>query len=65
MRLTKNEALARLAAYDHGALCMVHAERGVDAVPVVYAVDDDGCGYEPNCAGSKTGARERQHSPAN
>ncbi len=42
MRLTKNEALARLAAYDHGALCMVHAERGVDAVPVVYAVDDDG-----------------------
>jgi PPOX class probable F420-dependent enzyme len=42
MRLTKTEALARLAAHDHGALCTVHAERGVDAIPVVYAMDEDG-----------------------
>lgn len=41
MRLDADEALARLAAHDHGILCTVHAERGVDAVPVVYAVDDD------------------------
>ena len=40
MRLAEDEALARLAAHDHGVLCTVHAERGVDAVPVVYAVDD-------------------------
>jgi PPOX class probable F420-dependent enzyme len=42
MRLAEDEARARLAAHDHAILCTVHAERGVDAVPVVYAVDDDG-----------------------
>jgi len=42
MRLAEDEARARLAAHDHGVLCTVHAERGVDAVPVVYAVDADG-----------------------
>jgi PPOX class probable F420-dependent enzyme len=38
MRLDDDEARARLAAHDHGILCTVHAERGVDAVPVAYAV---------------------------
>ena len=42
MRLAESEARARLAAHDHAILCTVHAERGVDAVPVVFAVDDDG-----------------------
>lgn len=42
MKLAEDDARARLAAHDHGVLCTVHAERGVDAVPVVYAVDDDG-----------------------
>jgi hypothetical protein len=42
MRLAENEALARLTALDHGILCTVHAERGVDAVPVAYVVDEDG-----------------------
>ena len=42
MRLGEDEALARLAAHDHGVLCTVHAERGVDAVPVVYVKDEDG-----------------------
>lgn len=42
MKLTETEARARLAADDHGTLCTVHAERGVDAVPCVYTVDDDG-----------------------
>jgi hypothetical protein len=42
MRLDAAEARARLAAHDHGVLCTVHGERGVDAVPVVYVVDDDG-----------------------
>jgi PPOX class probable F420-dependent enzyme len=42
MRLSAHEALARLRAHDHGILCTVHASRGVDAVPVVYAIDDDG-----------------------
>jgi PPOX class probable F420-dependent enzyme len=42
MRLAEAEARARLAAHDHGILCTVHADRGVDAVPVAYVVDDDG-----------------------
>jgi hypothetical protein len=42
MRLAATEARARLAAHDHGVLCTVHAQRGVDAVPVVYVVDEDG-----------------------
>jgi hypothetical protein len=42
MRLAEREARARLESHDHGILCTVHAERGVDAVPVVYAVDEDG-----------------------
>lgn len=42
MRLGEDEARARLAAHDHGILCTVHAARGVDAVPVVYAVEEDG-----------------------
>jgi hypothetical protein len=42
MRLGEPEARGRLATHDHGVLCTVHAERGVDAVPVVYATVDDG-----------------------
>jgi PPOX class probable F420-dependent enzyme len=42
MRLADDEARARLAAHDHGVLCTVHPQRGVDAVPVAFAVDDDG-----------------------
>jgi hypothetical protein len=42
MRLAEAEARARLAENDHGVLCTVHAERGVDAVPVAYVVDDEG-----------------------
>lgn len=41
-RLSADEALARLRAHDHGVFCTLHPERGVDAVPVVYAVDGDG-----------------------
>lgn len=40
MRLTDDDSRARLAVHDHGILCTVHPDRGVDAVPVVYAVDD-------------------------
>jgi PPOX class probable F420-dependent enzyme len=39
VKLSDAEALARLAEHDHGVLCTVHARRGTDAVPVVYAVD--------------------------
>jgi hypothetical protein len=40
MRLDDDEARARLAAHDHGILCTLHPERGVDAIPVVYALDE-------------------------
>jgi PPOX class probable F420-dependent enzyme len=42
VRLTEDEARARLAAHDHGVLATLHPARGVDAVPVVYAVDGPG-----------------------
>lgn len=42
MRLTDDDARARLAAHHHAVLATVHATRGVDAVPVVFALDDDG-----------------------
>lgn len=42
MRLTEAAARRRLAMHDHGVLCTVHSTRGVDAVPVAYAIDDTG-----------------------
>jgi PPOX class probable F420-dependent enzyme len=42
MRLTEEDARARLLAHGHGVLGTRHPVRGVDAVPVVYAVDADG-----------------------
>ena len=42
MKLAQEEARVRLATHDHGILCTVHAARGVDAVPVVFAVDEEG-----------------------
>jgi hypothetical protein len=41
MRLSAEQARARLVAGDHGVLCTVHEVRGVDAVPVVFAVDEE------------------------
>lgn len=41
MRLDEAEARARLMAATHGVLCTLHPLRGVDAVPVMYAVDDE------------------------
>ena len=42
MRMSAEAARARLAAHDHGVLCTLHPERGIDAVPVAFAIDDDG-----------------------
>ncbi len=41
MRLSPAEAWSLLGDADHGVLATVHAERGVDAVPVVFAVDGE------------------------
>ncbi len=42
MKLDEAASRALLAAHDHAVLCTLHVERGVDAVPVAYAVDADG-----------------------
>jgi hypothetical protein len=39
VRLGPDEASARLAEHVHGVLCTLHPERGVDAVPCIYAAD--------------------------
>jgi PPOX class probable F420-dependent enzyme len=57
MRLAEDEARARLATHDHGVLCTVHAERGVDAVPVVYAMDDDYLGVPVDRVKPKASSR--------
>jgi hypothetical protein len=57
MRLTEDEARIRLAAHDHGVLCTVHAERGVDAVPVAYVVEDGYVGVRVDRVKPKTASR--------
>jgi hypothetical protein len=58
MKLAEEEGRARLAVHDHGILCTAHAARGVDAVPVVFAVDEDGfVGVPVDRVKSKTSAR--------
>ena len=39
MRLQPDEATGRLVAADHGVLATIHPDRGVDAVPVCFALD--------------------------
>jgi PPOX class probable F420-dependent enzyme len=39
--LTEDDAWSLLRSSTHGVLATVHADRGVDAVPVVFAVDGD------------------------
>jgi PPOX class probable F420-dependent enzyme len=39
VRLTTGEAWSRLRRSEHGVLATVHPDRGVDAVPVVFAVE--------------------------
>lgn len=58
MRLAPDEAVARLAAHDHGILCTVHPVRGVDAVPCAFAIDPDGfVGVPVDRVKSKASAR--------
>ena len=41
MRLSSDVARKLLIAHDHGVLSTLHPARGIDSVPVVYAVDGD------------------------
>lgn len=44
MKLTDFECRHLLASNDHGVLSTLHSERGVDAVPVVYALHEQHVG---------------------
>lgn len=39
MRLDPDEAAARFSSHDHGVFCTLHPQRGIDAVPCIYAAD--------------------------
>ena len=41
MRLAESEAWQRVADAEHGVLGTIHPERGIDLVPVVYAIDEE------------------------
>lgn len=64
MRLPPAEARARLRAHDHAVLCTLHPRRGVDAVPVTFAVDDgDHVGIPVDTVKSKASTRlQRQRN---
>ncbi len=57
MKLTEHQSRIRLAAADHGVLCTVHHTRGVDAVPIVYASDDERIGVPVDLVKDKSPGR--------
>lgn len=61
MKLDADEARRRLANHVHGVLATLHAERGPDPQPVVYAVSDDGyVGVAIDTVKPKTSSRLRR-----
>lgn len=57
MKLSETAAFERLASHDHGVLSTVHADRGVDAVPVVYVVVGEAVGIPIDRVKSKSSMR--------
>lgn len=49
--------MRRLVDHDHGVLCTLNAERGVDAVPCVYAIDDRHVGIPIDTVKAKSSTR--------
>jgi len=60
MRLSPEDARARLAANVHGVLCTLHPDRGPDPQPVVYAVRDDHVGIPIDSVKPKSATRLRR-----
>ncbi|WP_313675472.1 pyridoxamine 5'-phosphate oxidase family protein [Mycolicibacterium sp.] len=60
MKLSAQDAHARLAAGVHGVLCTLHPERGPDPVPVVYAVGDGHIGVPVDSVKPKASSRLRR-----
>lgn len=57
MRLDEAEAMERLVQHDHGVLCTLHPVRGVDAVPVVFAVVEGHLGIPVDTVKPKSSTR--------
>lgn len=57
MKLSEAEATIRLETHDHGVLGTVHAQRGVDAVPVAYALHDGYVGIPVDTVKPKSSSR--------
>lgn len=57
MQLTEDDALTRLAAHDHAILCTSHPERGIDAVPVCFAVNGNDVGVPVDSVKPKASSR--------
>lgn len=57
VKLPKPEALARLAAADHGVLSTIHPSRGIDSVPVVFVVEGDRIGIPIDTVKPKSSTR--------
>ena len=62
MKLAEAEALTRLAAADHGVLSTIHPNRGIDSVPVVFAVDGDLIGIPIDTVKPKSSTRLTRES---
>lgn len=57
MRLTEDDARTRFGAADHAILCTSHPERGIDAVPVCFAVNGDDVGIPVDLVKPKASSR--------
>ena len=57
MRLSADDARARLVGESHGVLCTLHPQRGPDPVPVVYAVVDEHVGVPVDTVKPKSAGR--------
>lgn len=57
VKLSPGDAAARLVAHDHGVLSTLHPVRGVDTVPVVYAVAGDRVGMPVDEVKPKSSSR--------
>ena len=57
MRLNEDDARTRLATHDHAILCTFHRERGIDAVPVCFAVNGDDVGVPIDSVKPKASSR--------
>jgi len=57
MQLAEIEARSRLTAHDHAILCTTHPERGIDALPVCFAVDGDFVGVPIDLVKPKVATR--------